>query len=74
MPLWKSRKFLLLLLDVIISLATYFVGRFVAPEMAKDILWAIGIMQPVFVAIIVAISVEDSAAIKAGVHPRLSRQ
>ena len=69
-PLWKSRKFLLTMLDVVISLVTYFTGRYIAPDYAKDILFFVGAMQPVFVAIIVAIAVEDAALKRAGLFPQ----
>ncbi len=68
-PLWKSRKFLLTLIDVVISLVVYFVGKYVADFYAKDIMYLIGALQPVFVAIIVAISVEDAALKRAGLFP-----
>jgi len=68
-PLWKSRKFLLTILDVAISLIVYFVGRYVADFYAKDILFLIGALQPVFVSIIIAISIEDAALKRAGLFP-----
>ena len=58
--LLKSRKFLLLLLDTVISLALFFVGVFV-PSAMEDAKLVIGLLQPVFVAIIGAIAWEDSA-------------
>jgi len=59
--LFKSRKFWLLVLDGLISLAMFLVGHF-APDfegMAKEL---IAILQPIFVAVIVGIFVEDFAA------------
>ena len=67
--LLKSRKFLLLLLDTVISLVSGAIGLLAAPEQAEQVLYFIGLLQPVFVAIIVVISVEDAAALKAGSHP-----
>ena len=69
-PLWKSRKFLLTVLDVVISLIVYFTGRYVAEFYAKDVLFLIGVLQPVFVAIIVAIAVEDAALKRSGLFPK----
>jgi len=66
--LLKSRKFLLLVLDTVIGLVTYFVGKY-AGASSEDVLTAIGLLQPVFVALIIGIAVEDSAALKAGTHP-----
>lgn len=67
-PLWKSRKFLLVLLDTAIALVGFVVGRFF-PDYAKDILYILGLLQPVFVSIIVAISIEDAALKRAGLFP-----
>ena len=59
--LLKSRKFWLMILDVVISTITYFVTAYVAPEIAEQIIWVIGAWQPVIVALIVGIAVEDAA-------------
>lgn len=59
--LWKSRKFLLLMLDTIISLTLYFIGKYAGPGVSEDVNMVIGLIQPVFVAIIIGIAVEDAA-------------
>ena len=64
--LLRSRKFLLLCLDTVLSMALFFVGKYATPELAEDVKFVIAAYQPVFVAIIVAISVEDAAAKRAG--------
>ncbi len=56
----KSRKFLLLVLDTLIALVLFFVGKY-APTVAEDINFVIAALQPVFVSIIIAISIEDAA-------------
>ena len=60
--LLQSRKFWLMILDVVISTATYLVGKYVIPELAEDILWLIAAWQPVMVALITGIAVEDAAS------------
>jgi hypothetical protein len=60
-----SRKFWLLILDTVISLVLYFVGKY-APVAFEDVKFAILALQPVFVAIIIAIAWEDSALKSAG--------
>lgn len=60
--LLQSRKFWLMVFDVLVSSATYLVGKYVVPELAEDILWLIAAWQPVFVALITGIAVEDAAA------------
>ena len=59
--LLKSRKFWLMILDVVISTITYFVTAYVAPDIAEQIIWIIGAWQPVIVALIIGIAVEDAA-------------
>jgi len=60
-----SRKFLLLCLDVGIATALYFVGKYAGSDLFADVKFLIGILQPVIIAIIIAIAVEDSAAKRA---------
>lgn len=64
--LLMSRKFWLLILDVVVSTATYFIAKYSSPEAAKDVLFVIGIWQPAFVMVIGAIAYEDKAAMQAG--------
>ena len=60
-PFYKSRKFLTAMLDVVVSVALFFVGKYVLPMYAEDIIFLIGILQPVFVAVIAGIAWEDAA-------------
>ena len=64
--LFRSRKFLFLCLDALIALVLYFVTKYAGPSATQDVNMIIGVLQLPVVAIIVAISVEDSAAMKAG--------
>ena len=59
--LLQSRKFWLMIVDVVVSVATYFVAKYVAPEVAKDVMFMIAALQPVVIALIVGIAVEDAA-------------
>ena len=49
------------MVDVVVSLVTYFVGKYVTPGASADILWVVGLMQPVIISLIVGIAVEDAA-------------
>ena len=60
-----SRKFWLMIIDLVVSLATYFVTRYAAPEVAQDVLFLIGALQPVVIAVIASITVQNVAVIKA---------
>lgn len=59
--LLKSRKFWLMILDLVISLALYFVAKYAAAPVAEDVKWVIGLIQPIFIAIISAIAYEDAS-------------
>ena len=59
--LLKSRKFWIMVVDVIISSATYFISKYVAPEIGNDIIWLIASWQPVIYALIAGIAAEDAA-------------
>ena len=51
-PLWKSRKFWLLILDTVVSIAIFFIGRYVLDAQAEPVLFLIGALQPVFLMLI----------------------
>lgn len=63
-PIWKSRKFWLTVFDVIISTATYFIGKYLGPPASEDILFLIGAWQPVIITLIASIAYEDAARAK----------
>ena len=52
--------------NTVISLILYFTGKYLAPAAADDIKVLIGALQPVFVAVIAGIFVEDYAVKRAG--------
>jgi len=54
-----------MLVDVVISSITYFVGQYVSPEVGKNIIWLIGSWQPVIYALITGIATEDAANVTA---------
>lgn len=62
--LLRSRKFLLLLLDTIISTILFVAGQYF-PDALPNVEVVIGIYQPVFVALIAAIAYEDGQNAKA---------
>jgi ABC-type nitrate/sulfonate/bicarbonate transport system substrate-binding protein len=66
--IFKSRKFWLMIADVALANVVFFVTKYAAPELAKDILWLIASWQPVVVFLIAAIAYEDGAAMKAGLR------
>jgi hypothetical protein len=66
--LLKSRKFWLLILDTVVSLGLFFVGKY-APGSMEDVKLIIVALQPLFILVIASITVEDVAAYRAGAHP-----
>jgi len=63
--IFKSRKFWIMCVDTIVSLATYFVGKYLDPASVKDILFLIGALQPVILLVIASIAVQNVQGIKA---------
>ena len=66
--LLQSRKFWLLILDTIVSVATYFVGKYMGAE-GKDVIFLVAALQPIFMVAINSITKEDVAQLEAGTHP-----
>ena len=63
--LMESRKFLIMLLDVVLALILYFSVKYVNPSAVEDIKQVILLLQPVVVTLIYAISKEDAAEAEA---------
>lgn len=59
-----SRKFLLLVLDVVVSVILYFASKYASPSVADDVKTLIGLMQPVWIAVIVAITIQNVEQIR----------
>ena len=68
-PFYKSRKFMIAVVDMIAGLLAIIVGRFMQPDDAQFIMQIWGFMQPVLLVWIGAIAYEDGQAMKAGIHP-----
>jgi len=66
--LFYSRKFLLLMLDTAVSLLLWGAGMWF-PESVENVNELILIMQPVFIAVITGIAIEDAAEKRAGDGP-----
>lgn len=60
-PVYKSRKFWIALLDIVISTITYFVTKYALPGVGNDILYVIGAWQPILMIWIYSIAMEDVA-------------
>lgn len=63
--LLHSSKFWMLVLDTVVAGATFFIGKY-AGASSEDMLFLIGLLQPVVVALILGTAHEDAAQ-KAGV-------
>lgn len=68
--LLKSRRFWMVILDTSVSIAGFVVAHYVPdPNTADLIKFLVVSLQPIFVTIIIAFTVEDVTAIRMGVHP-----
>lgn len=57
----KSRKFWIMVVDIVVSIATYFLTKYAAPALAGDILFLIAALQPAVLFVIGGIALEDAA-------------
>lgn len=57
MDIFKSKKFLTLLLDTAVSITLHFTGN-------PNVIWLIAAIQPVFVALIAAYATQEIAAMR----------
>jgi hypothetical protein len=58
-PLWKSRKFWLLILDIVLSSAAFFGARYLDPDAQEIVKFAVLTLQPVFIMLIVAYTIQN---------------
>jgi len=63
--IWQSRKFWITVVDVVVSLTTYFIGKYLNPEAAKDIMTLVLALQPVILLLVTSYTVQNIAGIKA---------
>ena len=57
--LFRSRKFCLMLFDLVLSMGLYFLARWINPNAYQDVFYVIGLMQLPVAAVIRAITIED---------------
>ena len=62
-PLWKSRKFWIVILDVLVSSALFFGAKYIAPAAFEDVKFVIGVLQAPILLLIAAYTVQNSVAI-----------
>jgi hypothetical protein len=72
--IFKSRKFWLMILDLVLSLVLFFGAKYLMPGVFEDVKYLIGALQPVFVFLIISIAIEDAAAMKSGLVSALPGQ
>lgn len=72
-PVWKSRKFGLLFIDLIAALLTLWVTYLVPDEQLRNLIFGTyAAIQPVVAFVVWGIATEDKAQIVAGTHPSQS--
>ncbi len=67
--IWQSRKFLTMLVDAVVSIAGIVLAWYLTPDRVTQVMTVVGVIQPVVIAYIASVTAEDSAKLKAGVHP-----
>jgi hypothetical protein len=65
-PLWKSRKFWIVVLDVIVSCGLFFGAKYLAPVAFDNVKFLIGVLQAPILLLISAYTVQNSVAIAKG--------
>ncbi len=63
--LLHSRKFLLMVMDVVLSVVGYFVGKYAGASVQEDVKFLVIALQPVIVFLIYTIADEDKARTRA---------
>ena len=46
-PLYRTREFMTVVIDLVVSSALYFGAKYLAPGVFEDVKWAIAALQPV---------------------------
>ena len=62
--LFSSRRFWFMVVNVVVSVTTYFVAKYTNPEISKDVLFLLGLLQPVVITVIVAYTYDDTQEAK----------
>ena len=65
-PLLRSRKFWILVLDVIVSSVLFFGAKYIAPVAFEDVKFIIGVLQAPVLFLITAYTIQNSVAIAKG--------
>jgi hypothetical protein len=63
-PILKSRKFWIMVVDGVASLAIYFITKYMAPAAAEDVIKVLAIVQPIVLAVVASITVQNVQAMK----------
>jgi len=62
-PLWKSRKFWIVVLDVVVCSVLYFGAKYLLPASFADVEFLIKVIQAPIILLITAYTVQNSVAI-----------
>jgi len=65
-PLFQQRRFVTMLLDLILSMVLFFGAKYIAPSAFEDIKTVILAIQPIFLSIVAAYTVDNAQLNKAG--------
>ena len=65
-PLFQQRRFVTMLLDLVLSMALYFGAKYIAPSAFEDIKTVILAIQPIFLTVVAAYTVDNAQLTKQG--------
>ena len=65
-PLLRSRKFWILVMDLVVSCVLFFGAKYIVPSLFDDVKFLIGILQAPVLFLITAYTVQNSVAIAKG--------
>lgn len=71
--LLRSRKFLVLMFDTLVSTILYFGGKYLDPSVVDDVKFLIAALQPVAITLIYSIAKEDAARSQADTMAFMAR-
>ena len=73
-PLWKTREFVTVAIDLAVSSALYFGAKYLTPDVFEDVKWAIAALQPVAALFVLHYAVDRAGeAVEARVRSLLNR-
>jgi hypothetical protein len=72
-PLLQSRKFWIMVVDIVVSVSGYFITKYANPAAGADALFLIGSLQPVILFVVGSMTVQNVEGIRANAQIETSK-